>query len=217
MSGQYTPILLGRWRSQPIAEITKKDQHVSGGCGQSIDHGRGPGVEPSESVSHPRRHQQHTLGAYLGSVGRMSGASAHPRILTDRMVAKARSNPTKRGELCGLLAVCWLATGYMAMRNGSTCQEASEAVMQDVSKFAEMMSKEIIPDKKKLTTTGPPIQAGKGKNSKAYKGKGACRWSPYHIPLTRSLESTAGVLVVRSSKQLVGWPRSSSQQSPSYS
>ncbi len=99
------------------------------------------------------------------------------------------------------------------MRNGSTSQEASEAVMQDV----EMMSKEIIPDKKKLTTTGPPIQAGKGKNSKGYKGKGACRWSPYHIPLTRSLESTAGVLVVRSSKQLVGWPRSSSQQSPSCS
>ena len=99
------------------------------------------------------------------------------------MIQRVRSRPSKTEQFL----TYWTAASWslvMAMRNGRTFAEASAAVMADLDKFTDHMSKE--PTQIKLKTTPQDDPKGKGKygpgrnkGAKGEKGKSFYRPSPY--------------------------------------
>ena len=218
VSGQFTPILLGEILQKrsfnaagevnPLQKSPKKTTTLAVDEDNQI-------ITAEDPVWSPR-----SMLAILDGINSIRwacilvrwGEERHVHTYCDWMLAKARSKPQK-GEN---FVAYWQWAGWqlaMAMRNGSTFQEASDTVMQDVNKFNEMMLKDIIPEKKKTPTADPPPVAGKGKNSKGQKGKGAHRWSPY--PQRDKWSPNPGQW--QQGQQQQWWNKSSSQQyAPSY-
>ena len=136
------------------------------------------------------------------------GEERHVHSFADWMVTKARSQP-QRGEQ---FVQYWQWAGWnlaMSMRSGVTFQEATESVMGEISKFNEIMTRDIAPDKKRQPAPPEPPRNGKGKNQKGSKGKGNNRWSPY--PPRDRWQSQASSW--STSQQSSWWPKSSNYQS----
>ncbi len=164
ISGQYTPILLGEILQKrsfnaagevnPLQKSPKKTTTLAVDEDNQI-------ITAEDPVWSPR-----SMLAILDGINSIRwafilvrwGEERHVHTYCDWMLSKGSGLVGNWQWRCGM---------------GLQFHEASETVMQDGNKINEMMLKDILPDKKKAPPVDPPSIAGKGKNSKGQKGKGA--------------------------------------------